>query len=148
MAYTPYGWQNPYYAPPMPDNLMQMRQQQMQPMTPQMPQAPQNPVAQSGVQWVSGEQEARNWMIAPNAAVALWDSTAPTVYLKQADASGKPSLKIYDLVERSQTPPAAPQVKAVDFVMREEFDRLAAIVGEIRGKEKPTKKVKEAEADG
>ena len=38
MAYTPYGWQNPYYAPPMPDNLMQMRQQQMQPMTPQMPQ--------------------------------------------------------------------------------------------------------------
>lgn len=55
MAYTPYGWQNPYYAPPMPDNLMQMRQQQMQPMTPQMPQAPQNPVAQSGVQWVSGE---------------------------------------------------------------------------------------------
>lgn len=60
MAYTPYGWQNPYYAQPMPDNLMQMRQQQMQPMTPQMPQAPQNPVAQSGVQWVSGEQEARN----------------------------------------------------------------------------------------
>lgn len=101
MAYTPYGWQNPYYAPPMPDNLMQMRQQQMQPMAPQMPQAPQNPVAQSGVQWVSGEQEARNWMIAPNAAVALWDSTAPTVYLKQADASGKPSLKIYDLVERA-----------------------------------------------
>jgi len=32
MAYTPYGWQNPYYAPPMPDNLMQMRQQQMQPV--------------------------------------------------------------------------------------------------------------------
>ena len=148
MAYTPYGWQNPYYAPPMPDNLMQMRQQQMQPMTPQVPQAPQNPVAQSGVQWVSGEQEARNWMIAPNAAVALWDSTAPTVYLKQADASGKPSLKIYDLVERSQTPPAAPQAKAVDFVTREEFDRLAAIVGEIRSKEKPAKKVKEAEADG
>ena len=105
-------------------------------------------MAQSGVQWVAGEKEARNWMIAPNAAVALWDSTAPTVYLKQADASGKPSLKIYDLVERSQTPPAAPQAKAVDFVTREEFDRLAAIVGEIRGKEKPAKKVKEADADG
>lgn len=146
MAYTPYGWQNPYYAQPMPDNLAQLRQQQMPPMM--APQPPQNPMAQSGVQWVSGEQEARNWMIAPNAAVALWDSTAPTVYLKQADASGKPSLKIYDLVERSQTPPASPQAKAVDFVMREEFDRLAAIVGEIRGKEKPAKKVKEADADG
>lgn len=145
MAYTPYGWQNPYYAPPMPDNLMQMRQQQMQPMTPQMPQAPQNPVAQSGVQWVSGEQEARNWMIAPNAAVALWDSTAPTVYLKQADASGKPSLTIYDLVERTETPRTAPQEKGVEFVTRKEFDALAALVGELKGKKK--RKVEEEEDD-
>lgn len=27
MAFTPYGYQNPYYPPPMQDNLMQMRQQ-------------------------------------------------------------------------------------------------------------------------
>lgn len=147
MAYTSYGYQNPYYPPPMQDNLMQMRQQQMMPQMPQQ-MAPQNPIAQGGVQWVSGEQEARNWMIAPNAAVALWDSTAPTVYLKQADASGKPSLKIYDLVERAEKAPEAPQKPGVEFVTRKEFDALAAIVGEIRGKEKPAKKVKEAEADG
>ena len=109
MDFTPYGYQNPYYPQPMPDTLMQMRQQQMPMM--QTPQAPQNPIAQGGVQWVSGEQEARNWMIAPNAAVALWDSTAPTVYLKQADASGRPTLKIYDLVERAETPRTAPQEK-------------------------------------
>lgn len=146
MAYTPYGWQNPYYAQPMPDNLAQLRQQQMPPMM--APQPPQNPVAQSGVQWVSGEQEARNWMIAPNAAVALWDSTAPTVYLKQADASGKPSLKIYDLVERPEMAPGTPQIKTGEYVTRKEFDALAALVGEIRGKEKPVKKIKEAEVDG
>lgn len=145
MAFTPYGYQNPYYPQPMPDTLMQMRQQQMPMM--QTPQAPQNPIAQGGVQWVSGEQEARNWMIAPNAAVALWDSTAPTVYLKQADASGKPSLKIYDLTERAETRHKAPQTPGVEFVTREEFERLAAIVGEIKGKEKE-KKVKEAENDG
>ena len=133
MAFNPY-YQNPYYPQPMPDNLMQMRQQQMPMM--QTPQAPQNPIAQGGVQWVSGEQEARNWMIAPNAAVALWDSTAPTVYLKQADASGRPTLKIYDLVERAETPRTAPQEKGVEFVTREEFDRLAALVGEIKGKKK------------
>ena len=143
MAYTPYGWQNPYYPPPMQDNLMQMRQMQQPQMQPQMPQAPQNPVAQSGVQWVSGEQEARNWMIAPNAAVALWDSSAPTVYLKQADASGKPSLTIYDLVERAETPRTAPTTDPVKFVTREEFDALAAIVDGMKGK----KKVKE-DADG
>ncbi len=134
MAFNPY-YQNPYYPQPMPDNLMQMRQQQM--MQPQMPQpVPQNPVAQGGVQWVSGEQEARGYLIAPNSAVALWDSTAPTVYLKQADASGKPTLKIYDLVERTETPRTAPQGKSVEFVTREEFDRLAALVGEIKGKKK------------
>lgn len=142
MAYTPYGWQNPYYAQPMPDNLAQLRQQQMPPMM--APQPPQNPMAQNGVQWVSGEQEARNWMIAPNAAVALWDSSAPTVYLKKADASGKPSLTIYDLAERAETPRTAPTADPVKFVTREEFDALAAVVDGMKGK----KKVKEADADG
>nr|DAO22480.1 MAG TPA: hypothetical protein [Caudoviricetes sp.]DAZ35107.1 MAG TPA: hypothetical protein [Caudoviricetes sp.] len=138
MAFTPYGYQNPYYPQPMPDNLMQMRQQQMPMM--QTPQAPQNPIAQGGVQWVSGEQEARNWMIAPNAAVTLWDSTAPTVYLKQADASGRPTLKIYDLVERAEAPRTAPQEKGVEFVTRKEFDALAALVSEMKGKKRKEEK--------
>ena len=142
MAFNPY-YQNPYYPQPMPDNLMQMRQQQM--MQPAPPPVPQNPVATGGVQWVSSEQEARGYLIAPNSAVALWDSTAPTVYLKQADASGKPTLKIYDLVERTETASNAPQKPGAEFVTREEFDRLAALVGEIKGKKK--RKVEEDEDD-
>ena len=142
MAFNPY-YQPNYYPQPMPDNLMQMRQQQMMQPAPQP--MPQNPVAQGGVQWVSGEQEARGYLIAPNSAVALWDSTAPTVYLKQADASGKPTLKIYDLVERTETAPTASQKSGVEFVTREEFDRLAALVGEIKGKKK--RKVEEDEDD-
>ena len=140
MAY-PYGYQNPYYPQPMPDNLMQMRQQQMPQMQPMQQVA--NPIPQSGVQWVNGEMEARNWMVAPNAAIALWDSSAPTVYLKQADASGKPTLKIYDLVERTEA--SAPQKAGVEFVTREEFDRLAALVGELKGKKK--RKVEEDDDD-
>ena len=112
MAFNPY-YQNPYYPQPMPDNLMQMRQQQM--MQPAPPPVPQNPVATGGVQWVSSEQEARGYLIAPNSAVALWDSTAPTVYLKQSDASGKPTLKIYDLVERVETASNAPQKQGVEI---------------------------------
>ena len=142
MAFNPY-YQNPYYPQPMPDNLMQMRQQQI--MQPAPPPVPQNPVATGGVQWVSSEQEARGYLIAPNSAVALWDSSAPTVYLKQSDASGKPTLKIYDLVERAETPRAAPQEKGVEFVTRKEFDALAALVGEIKGKKK--RKVEEDEDD-
>ena len=140
MAYTPYGWQNPYYPPPMQDNLMQMRQRQQPQMQSQIPQALQNPVAQSGVQWVSGEQEARNWMIAPNAAVALWDSSAPTVYLKQADASGKPTLKVYDLVERLASAPDAQKAPAAEYVTRKEFDALAALVSEMKGKKRKEEK--------
>lgn len=142
-----YPYFSPYYSQPMPDNLMQMRQQQMmQPMQQPMSQpVQQNPIAQGGVQWVSGEQEARGYLIAPNSAVALWDSSSPTVYLKQADASGKPTLKIYDLVERAETPRTAPQEKGVEFVTRKEFDALAALVGELKGKKK--RKVEEDEDD-
>lgn len=138
MPYPYYG--NPYYPAPMQDNLAQLRQNMMPQMQqqPMMPQSPQNPVAQSGVQWVSGEQEARNWMIAPNAAVALWDSTAPTVYLKQADASGKPTLKIYDLVERTGTPAPA-KIDTAEFVTRSEFNKLAEIVSELNGTGKRVK---------
>ncbi len=133
MNYPYYG--NPY-MPPMQDNLAQLRQQQMQAIPPM----PQNPLPQSGVQWVSGEQEARSWMVAPNAAVALWDSTAPTVYLKQADASGKPTLKMYDLVERLASAPDAQKAPAAEYVTRKEFDALAALVSEIKGKKRKEEK--------
>ena len=133
MNYPYYG--NPY-MPPMQDNLAQLRQQQMQVIPP----IPQNPLPQSGVQWVSGEQEARSWMVAPNAAVALWDSTAPTVYLKQADASGKPTLKVYDLVERLASAPDTQKAPAAEYVTRKEFDALAALVSEMNGKKRKEEK--------
>lgn len=133
MNYPYYG--NPY-MPPMQDNLAQLRQQQMQAIPPM----PQNPLPQSGVQWVSGEQEARSWMVAPNAAVALWDSTAPTVYLKQADASGKPTLKVYDLVERLASAPDTQKAPAAEYVTRKEFDALAALVSEMNGKKRKEEK--------
>lgn len=133
MNYPYYG--NPY-IPPMQDNLAQLRQQQMQAIPPM----PQNPLPQSGVQWVSGEQEARSWMVAPNAAVALWDSTAPTVYLKQADASGKPTLKVYDLVERLASAPDTQKAPAAEYVTRKEFDALAALVSEMKGKKRKEEK--------
>lgn len=133
MNYPYYG--NPY-MPPMQDNLAQLRQQQMQAIPPM----PQNPLPQSGVQWVSGEQEARSWMVAPNAAVALWDSTAPTVYLKQADASGKPTLKVYDLVERLASAPDTQKSPTAEYVTRKEFDALAALVSEMKGKKRKEEK--------
>lgn len=137
MAFNPYF--NPYYPQPMQDTLAQLRQQQMQTLPPQM-QPIQNPVAQGGVQWVSGRQEAENWMIAPNTAIALWDSSAPVIYLKQSDASGKPTLKTYDLVERLASTPEAQKAPAAEYVTRKEFDALAALVSEMKGKKRKEEK--------
>lgn len=136
MAY-PYDqpYQEQYYQPMQ---VGYMPQRQVRPQA-----APQ----QSGVQWVSGELEAQSFLIAPNSAVALWDSTAPRVYLKQADASGRPTLKAYDLVERVETAPQAPQAPAVSYVTRIEFDELAAIVRELRAKKEKKRRVEENDED-
>ena len=114
--YPYYGYQ-PYqpYQPPMADQLMQLRQNQFQPMQqPQQFQPQQNPPTPSIV-WVQSEQEALNYLVAPNSAVTLWDSNSPVVYLKQADASGKPSMKVYDLVERNSRTAQAPVSPGVEY---------------------------------
>lgn len=144
MAYTPYypGYQPMYYQPPMADQLAQLRGQQFQPPVqgPQMP--PQTQPGNQSMVWVSGEQEAMGYLVAPNSAVALWDSNSPTIYLKQADASGKPSLKVYDLVERnaSRTAPAAPQAAPVEYATKQDLEALAARVEALSAKEKPARK--------
>lgn len=120
--YPYYGYQ-PYqpYQPPTADQLMQLRQSQYQPNMQQVPQQ-QSP----SIVWVQNEMEAANYLVAPNSAVTLWDSNAPVVYLKQADASGKPSMKIYDLVERSQRSVKAPQAPAVEYAPLSRLEALEA----------------------
>lgn len=130
----PY-YQNPYQSPyqaPVPDQLAQFRQpyqpfqQPAQQVMPQMQPPQQQQMAGQSIIWVQNDQEAYNYLVAPNSAVALWDSNSPVIYLKQADASGKPTMKIYDLVERTaQLPQAAPQ-PAAEYVTRQEFAALQA----------------------
>lgn len=125
-VYQPY----PYYPQPVPDQLAQLRQGQM---------PPQNQPAPSIV-WVQSEQEALNYLVAPNSAVTLWDSNSPVVYLKQADASGKPSIKIYDLVERNSRPVQSPISPAVEYATKDELADLAARLDALAAKEKPAAK--------
>ena len=137
--YPYYGYQ-PYqpYQPPMADQLMQLRQNQYQPNMQQVPQQ-QSP----SIVWVQNEMEAANYLIAPNSAVTLWDSNSPVVYLKQADASGKPSMKIYDLVERTQRPVQAPQTPAVEYAPLSRLEALEARINElaaVKETPKPTKR--------
>lgn len=138
MPNYPYYYQ-PYqpYQPPMADQLMQLRQNQYQPNMQQVPQQ-QSP----SIVWVQNEMEAANYLVAPNSAVTLWDSNAPVVYLKQADASGKPSMKIYDLVERTQRPVQAPQVPAVEYAPLSRLEALEARLNELAAVKEAPKSTK------
>ena len=151
MAYGYQPYYTPYqpYQPPMPDQLAQLRAGQYQPL--QNMQQPPQQQNNTQIVWVPGGQAAFEYPVAPNSAVALWDSTAPVIYLKQADASGKPTTKIYDLVERTATaapvsPTQAPQPPAVEYATREQLDALAARVDALSAP-KTTRTKKDAGAD-
>lgn len=126
LPYPYYNYQSQFYPQPMPDQLAQLRQNQFSPIqTPQPFQVQQNPQSPSIV-WVQSENEALNYLVAPNSAVTLWDSNSPVVYLKQADASGKPSMKIYDLVERNSKPVQNPVIPTTEYATKEELAALSA----------------------
>ena len=138
--YNPYV--NPYAAP---YGGQQMQQQMYQPQMQQPPQGAQQP--SNGFVWVNDINEAANYLVAPNSAVQLWDKNSPCVYLKTADAAGKPTMQIFDLVERKQQPTAQTQTATtVDYVTRAEFAELQAKFDALTAKKSKTKS--EVENDG
>lgn len=101
MAYNfPVGYQ--------PAQIYYPNQYQVQPVQPA--QQMQTPAQMNGSPiWVQGEAGAKSYLVAPNSTVQLWDSESQTIYLKSADATGLPSMrildyKIRDAVERTEMP--------------------------------------------
>ena len=139
-SYNPYV--NPYAAP---YGGQQMQQQMYQPQMQQPSQGAQQ--ASNGFVWVDNIQEALNYIVAPNCAVQLWDRNSPCVYLKTADAAGKPNMQIFDLVERKQQPTAQTQTATTaDYVTRAEFAELQAKFDALTAKKSKAKS--EVENDG
>lgn len=130
MALNTYypNYNNPYQQTYNP--YLQQAPQMVQPVQqPQMPQVQQP--TQPSINWVSGDREAIAYPVAPNNAVALWSQTEPVVYLKQADATGKPSMKIYDLVERTNLP-ASSSADEKAFATKDELDHLREEVDRLK----------------
>lgn len=88
---------------------------------------------QSALIWVQGLNAAKSYPVAPNTSVPLFDSEANVVYIKSADASGMPSIKILDYNVRDNAPKTAEIQPQADFVthneladMQKEIDALKA----------------------
>lgn len=67
------------------------------------------PNPSNSIIWVQGEAGAKSYLVAPNTTVQLWDSESQVIYLKSADASGMPSMKVLDYTIRdAQNAPNSP----------------------------------------
>lgn len=130
MAINPIYTSNPYvvggyYAPPAPTFYPTQFAQNPIQQTVTQPQVQQ--ANQSNIIWIKGgDDEAKMFPVAPNSAVTLWNENEPVVYLKQADATGKPTLKIFDLVERQE--PEAKDTKTAEYAPKSDMDYLIGIV--------------------
>ena len=90
-SYFPATYQ-PYYQYQQPSYQTQQTNYQ-----------PQNTQPQSGITWVDGLSSARAYPVLNGTSILLMDSNESAFYIKSADQSGMPSLRIFDYKERAQT---------------------------------------------
>lgn len=88
----------------------------------------------SFVQWVQGENAAKSFPVAPNTSVPLFDSEANVIYIKSADASGMPSIKILDYTVRDNTPRTAEIKSQGDFVTHNELADIQKEIDALKAK--------------
>lgn len=118
-----YPFVNPYLSQ------LQMQPQMQPQIQPQMQPQMQPATYTNGKVWVSGEAGAKAYLVAPNSDVTLWDSEAQVIYLKAADASGMPSMKILDYTIRGAETPKVPleepmPINPNEYVLKADFDSL------------------------
>ena len=179
MAYNQpynYGYGYPQYQNgAVPDMLGQYKGQYQQPIpqmqqnipqqTTQMPIQPTPQKPTNDIIWVQGEAGAKGFLVAPNNTVVLWDTENPVIYVKSADASGIPSMRVLDFKERNgnsrnngENAPKTHECTCGDkFATKEQINDLRAKLDDLTVKyeelsrpvvEKPkttTKKSKESE---
>lgn len=118
-------------AYPFPATYQPYFPQYQQPNMNQVPQQTSQQVS-NGLIWIQGIEAAKSYMVAPNTTVALWDSESETVYLKSADASGMPSMRILDYTIRENTPVNRKTGAKTDFATKDDISIIQSQIDEIR----------------
>ena len=99
----------------------------------QMPQM-QNNQPNTFVQWVQGINAAKSFPVAPNTSIPLFDSEANVIYIKSADASGMPSIKILDYVVRDNAPRTPEIVPQNDYATKDDVEYLKGEISSLKSK--------------
>ena len=121
-----------------------------QPVQYQQPAAPSAQAAQgqsSGLIWVQGEAAAKSYLVAPGSTVQLWDSEQKVIYLKSADASGMPSMKVLDYTIRGEEPEKKPPEYATKDEVAALAEKIRELKSEMAARKKPVKAIREGDED-
>lgn len=116
-----------------------------QPIYPQYQPPAQNTQQQNGIIWVQGESAAKSYLVAPGQTVQLWDSEEKVIYLKSADASGMPSMKILDYTIRGET-----ESKPAEYATKEDLAALSERIEKLKAdlsRKKTVRVIEEADDD-
>ena len=100
------------------------------------------PQQNNGIIWVQGEAGAKSYLVAPNSTVTLWDTESETIYIKSADASGMPNMKVLDYTIRGNAVERTSNIPMQNgFATKDDLDALRADFNALKAKieEGPTK---------
>lgn len=87
----------------------------------------------NGIIWVQGIEAAKSYLVAPNNTVQLWDSESQSIYIKSADASGLPTIKVLDYTIRETEPKQTAVLdNKVEYVTREELKVLESQINALQ----------------
>lgn len=116
MAYNPFFYQNSYpIIPPQQNN--------------------------NGIIWVQGLEGAKAYPVGAGNSILLMDSDNQFMYIKTADNSGMPSLKVYEYHEVENTPKET-KLDMANFVTKAELEEAIA---KLKPKKKKIIEVEEDE---
>lgn len=128
-----YPFYQPQYQNYFPTTYQQMPQYQQPPIQQAQPVQQSATTPQVSNVWIYSEDEVSTYPVAPNNAVRLWSANEPVFYLKCADATGKPSVKVYDIVERTSAALEKPEKKLDEYAKKADLATLVEAVKDTNG---------------
>lgn len=137
MAYTQYNPYMTYMPPAYQQNMNNDRLAYLQQYQQQIPQAqPQQQPFNQGLLWVQGEPGAKSYLVAPGTSLLLMDSEATRFYIKTVDASGVPSMRIFEYKEifPNQTAQVVAEVKEPEYATHADVEELKRQIEDLKQK--------------